>query len=484
MIRRHVATIGSRQVHYRRLGSGPALVLLHQSPRSSLEMVPLMTRLAEAYTVFAPDTPGNGMSDPLPGETLGMTDFGDALAEFLTAVGVARALVYGFHTGAMCAFAIAWRHPDRVAGAIVNGYVHPGAEERADLEAHYFAPFRPDWSGSHLAWAWARMREQYIFYPWYRKDASARIAMQAPTLERIHEDVMDLMRAGDSYRTPYRAAFTMDLVTAASEIKTPTLIMTMRQDWPLLPHLAHIAPPSRAVTVAVPDSFAEAMTLLDAALARDAAGASLPAPAATDLPPGDRARGHFVGLDGGDLFLRFDIAGDDVPVVVLHDAGGSSADAMVAAGRSWLAFDLPGHGESDDFGGMVDPEATAALIGTALDRLGIAVVDLIGLGAGGAVAAALAVARPNLVRRLTADTPEASAYPDYPLEAGGLHLLRAWGDVRDQALYDAGGADPAALDPARLQQRVVDRMKARGAAPDFARAAAAYRPAPALAAAL
>jgi len=474
MIRRHVATIGTRQVHYRRAGSGPALVVLHQSPRSSLEMVPLMTRLSDRYTVFAPDTPGNGMSDPLPGEGIGMTDFGDALAEFLTAVGVERALVYGFHTGAMCAFAIAWRHPERVAGAIINGYVHPCTDERADLEAHYFTPFVPEWSGSHLVWAWARMREQYIFYPWYRKNAAARIAMPDPTPERIHEDVMDLMRAGDSYRAPYRAAFTMDLTSAASEIHTTTLIMTMRPDWPLLPHLANMPAPSPAVAVAIPESFAEAMALLDAALARGAAAASLPAPASTDLPLGNGARGHFVAVDGGDLFLRFNIAGDDVPLVIFHDAGGSSTDAiaaMVDSGRSWFAFDLPGHGESDGFAGTVHPEAIAALVGAALDRLEITSVDLIGHGAGGAVATALASARPDLVHALTVDRLCTAPYPEYPLEAGGLHLMRAWGDLRDQALQNA---DLAALDPARLQQRVVDRMKARDTAPAFARAAAAH----------
>ena len=45
-ITRHFVSIrgkyGDRQVHYRRAGDGPALVLLHQSPQSSLEYVPLM----------------------------------------------------------------------------------------------------------------------------------------------------------------------------------------------------------------------------------------------------------------------------------------------------------------------------------------------------------------------------------------------------------------------------------------------------------
>ena len=42
-VRRHFVTVnGDRQVHYRRAGKGPAVVLLHQSPTSSREHVPLI----------------------------------------------------------------------------------------------------------------------------------------------------------------------------------------------------------------------------------------------------------------------------------------------------------------------------------------------------------------------------------------------------------------------------------------------------------
>ena len=64
-IRRHFVTLGDRQVHYRRAGKGPPAILLHQSPSSSRDNIPLMERLMADFTVIAPDTPGNGLSDPL-----------------------------------------------------------------------------------------------------------------------------------------------------------------------------------------------------------------------------------------------------------------------------------------------------------------------------------------------------------------------------------------------------------------------------------
>ncbi|MGZ7144859.1 alpha/beta fold hydrolase, partial [Streptococcus pyogenes] len=77
---------GPRQVHYRRSGQGPALVLLHQSPQSSRELAALMQRWSVHFTLIAPDTPGYGQSDPLGPASLGIADFAEALGEFVDAI--------------------------------------------------------------------------------------------------------------------------------------------------------------------------------------------------------------------------------------------------------------------------------------------------------------------------------------------------------------------------------------------------------------
>jgi pimeloyl-ACP methyl ester carboxylesterase len=481
-IRRHVATVADRQVHYRRMGEGPVVILLHQSPRSGLEMVPTMRRMALNHTVIAPDTPGNGLSTPLAIERPTMGDYADALAAFLTEIGVDKALVYGFHTGAMCAFELARRHPDRVACAVVNGYVHPGAEERDDLLAHYFVPFVPDWSGAHLVWAWARMREQYVFYPWYKKSAAARIAIPEPSLATTQADVLDLLCAGDHYRGPYRAAFTGDLETAASEIAAPTLIMTMKPDWPLRPHLAHMAPPSPSVTVAEPDTMVEAMALLDAAFAahRDEADAS---PPLAPTRPGEHGGWQrFVALPGGDLLVRTWGQGSALPpLVLLHDVGRSSADmADVAEGpsreRLVVAFDLPGCGDSDGFADAVTPQAQAAIVAEAIAAMGLPACAIAGFGTAGPVAIDLARLLPGEAP-VHAARPEAARTPMGPAEDGGLHLYRHWLAERRAILFAPGGSDgddEAALDPARLHRIVLDALKGQPAAAAIIAAARAY----------
>ena len=56
-ISRGFVSIGERQVHFRYAGSGPALLLIHQSPQNSRMWLQMMARFADRYTVIAPDTP-------------------------------------------------------------------------------------------------------------------------------------------------------------------------------------------------------------------------------------------------------------------------------------------------------------------------------------------------------------------------------------------------------------------------------------------
>src|SRR5438132_1626887 len=59
-VTRHFVTVNGRQVHYRRAGSGPPVILRHESPRSSVALVPTLEALAPRFTAIAIDTAGDG----------------------------------------------------------------------------------------------------------------------------------------------------------------------------------------------------------------------------------------------------------------------------------------------------------------------------------------------------------------------------------------------------------------------------------------
>ena len=503
-IARHFVTIGGeRQVHYRRAGSGPPVLLLHQSPRSSREFLPLIAELADEYTVIAPDTPGNGLSDPLPPEAR-MADYADAVVEFMDAIGLERALVYGFHTGAACALELAGRHAARMVAGVANGYTQLNPAELEDILARFLPPFVADWTGGHLLWAWARIREQYVHFPWYRQSAEARLATGLPRVEQIHEAVMDLLRAGDHYRYAYRAAFAYDRCAALREVRAPLLIMTAQTD-ALHRYLERMPQPPPSVRVARPADYAAAKALLretfaDAVSCTHLVSTTLPPPA-PPRPLSGRLWSDLLPVQDGWLRALRSAEGRGPPVVMCHDTAGSCltlAPALRAllGKRPLLAVDLPGNGESDP---LLNREITvadqASLLEAVIAAAGYETIDVLAHGGGAVVAAELALRGAVHVRCVAIwETPgpplqslsEAQllrlAGATAPAEYG-THLIEVWHQVRDQFLFaprhahrreNVRAAPAWQMQAEAIHARTLDALACLGIAPSLYRAHAAY----------
>jgi len=451
---RHFATItdgrfGPRQVHYRRAGRGPCVMLFHQSPMSSRDVVPMMQRLRDRFTCIAPDTPGYGLSDPFGRAEVTMEEIAEAAIEFADAIGVGRFAAYGFHTGAMIAVALAERHPERITAVAANGYVLPTEAFREEVLAHYLPEFRPAWDGSHLAWLWARIREQTVFFPWYRKDLASRMDFDLPSPEALQASVLEFLRAGDNYRVAYRAAFAYRGDEALAQLKVPTLVTATSFD-PLRQDLARVVAPSPAVTVTPGGSAEETLALCERFL--EAHPASPPPPPPATAPLRGRTWQQMLRVPGGQLRIRRNDDATGRLVVVQHDAA-SSSDQVDPVARSFighrpvLAIDLPGHGESDNTIGTegVTVERYVGVVRQALDALGVEHCDFCGMWGGGLVGLELALRDPRVERLVMSDvmwhTPqlreELSAHYTPAIEPVwyGGHLLHAWHLLRDQGLF-------------------------------------------------
>jgi len=212
--KRAYATISHGQIHYRHQGTGIPLILLHQSPRSSSEYQDLIDRWSRDFYVIAPDTPGNGLSDPLPKGTPTMFDYSDALIEFMDVLKVRQALLYGFHTGASIAVAAAARYPHRILHAVANGLALLEEEQRRDFLANYLPEINPKADGSHLDWLWHRIKDQAKYFPWYSRRKADRLTIPAYSPAKCQDILVDFLLAGDNYRGPYRAAFAFEPVSA------------------------------------------------------------------------------------------------------------------------------------------------------------------------------------------------------------------------------------------------------------------------------
>jgi pimeloyl-ACP methyl ester carboxylesterase len=105
-------SLHGHRVSYRTGGSGPALLLLHGITNSSETWQRVAPRLAERFTVIAPDLLGHGESATPRGDySLGAHASG--ARDVLTALGIDRATVVGHSLGGGIAMQFAYQFPER-----------------------------------------------------------------------------------------------------------------------------------------------------------------------------------------------------------------------------------------------------------------------------------------------------------------------------------------------------------------------------------
>jgi len=109
-------------------------------------------------------------------------------------------------------------------------------------------------------------------------------------------------------------------------------------------------------------------------------------------------------------------------LICLHGGTGSGRAFLelskrLGASRSIYSPDLPGCGESDAAATALSVAAYAEAVGDFLDSMRFRQVDLLGAGAGAAVAAELAIGRPKVVRKVClVGLGKSDGSPGMPLE--------------------------------------------------------------------
>ena len=444
---RHFLTVGERQLHFRHAGDGPPLVLLHACPKSSLEQVPLLERLAGRFSCFAFDIAGYGDSDPLDKARPEIPDFADDLARALDALGIESCSVYGRHTGGLIALEFGQRFPGRLHSAIFDGFPVFSDEERRRFLGGYLQPLQALWDGLHLPGLWARMRENYLFFPWNEGPVPAnRNDIDMPPPQQLHAVAVDLLKVMDRWRVGYASAFRYRPQAVLASFGLPALIMARRDDL-LFPHLERLPELAPNLSIEAHSYDVEAWAgRIERFFAETARGAPAAPPPET-LSLEGRIWSRTVPVNGARMRVRCRGQGR-ASVLILHDVPGSSgqeAQLMHAlpAGLPVISPDLPGIGLSD---ALREPRGTALL-----DSLANFAADNLAPGAtivarGFAAAAGIALAgrtgaRLCLVRPLFPPPGMDAAVfseryiPAIRPEDDGTHLTKQWYAARDGELY-------------------------------------------------
>lgn len=116
-IEEDTAEVNGQKIHYLRAGTGPALVLVHGYPESSLTWRKIMPELAKKFTVIAPDTRGTGQSSVADGFSL--EDVADDVYELIKLLGFTKVCLVGQDFGVQVVSAYTAKHRDTVSALVV-----------------------------------------------------------------------------------------------------------------------------------------------------------------------------------------------------------------------------------------------------------------------------------------------------------------------------------------------------------------------------
>jgi pimeloyl-ACP methyl ester carboxylesterase len=223
-LRRSFVDLPHGTVHVAECGdaNAPAVLLLHQTPRSWREYVHVLPLLGAQVRAIAMDTAGFGDSAPVA--RAGIEAWAAVAAQLLDALRIDRVHVAGHHTGGVIAVELAASQPQRVASVVLsstpltNAAFREARKHRPPIDA-----VEPSDDGAHLAALW---QKRQAFYPPGRPDllhAFVADAMRVADVEAGH-------RAVASYRMEDRVAALRDL---------PVLVVHATDDPFASPHTAY-----------------------------------------------------------------------------------------------------------------------------------------------------------------------------------------------------------------------------------------------------
>ncbi len=408
MITRHFIDIDQggniRRVHYRKAGSGPPLLMVHQSPRSSKEYETLMEKWAAHFTCIAPDTPGFGQSDPLPGHPE-IAEYADAVVDFLDALGIKKCAAYGFHSGGIILVTAVKRHPSRITTLAVGGYAIWTPEEMALFSDRYLPEFHPSDYGEHLTWLWNRILEQSWFFPWFATDDAHRLSVANDDPARVDAIVREMLDAGNAYQAGYGAVLRAPRDIPAVDADVPPCLISAYDGDPLQEHIDRLGdmPASWKAQKVVTPADHQAVSLSHL-LATET-------PMVDHLPEADDEGFVTIHTEGFDGLIHW--RGDRIGNTLALHAPSYAATGNQPAGQ--IAIDLPGHGLSDNW-----PDDTP-VAWASWDAVIAAIAGELGTSE-------------TIYPRPTDGEPE-KLYPDLSPDRFGNYLITAWQIVRARHMF-------------------------------------------------
>ena len=227
----------------------PVLLMLHGFPEYHAAWADVAERLADRYHCVLPDQRGYGASSKPPAvEDYAPRHLAADMAALLDAVSPDRPVVLAGHDwGASVAYALAFRHPERIAKLVIANGVHPMTFQRALLAggaqtaaSQYMHVLRDPASDARMAEDGHRrtfgMLERFSAAPWLTAERRAAYAQAwegaLPTMLHWYRATPLVVPRPDDPPQPF--PFTAEM-RARYRVPMPHLVLWGTADTALLP---------------------------------------------------------------------------------------------------------------------------------------------------------------------------------------------------------------------------------------------------------
>ena len=212
----YVTLHGHRRA-YVKVGSGPALLLLHGLGCDHTTWEPVIDTLARRYTVIAPDLLGHGRSAK-PRADYSVGGYANGMRDLITLLGIDKVTVVGHSFGGGVAMQFAYQFPERTERMILVGSGGLGPEVSPAIRA-ITTP------GFHQVMG-------LLTLPGVRHLGKAGLKALSRTGLKATRDLDEVAEIYDSFRDPYARAAIRHVVRAVVDWRGQ--IVTMAR--PRLPH--------------------------------------------------------------------------------------------------------------------------------------------------------------------------------------------------------------------------------------------------------
>jgi pimeloyl-ACP methyl ester carboxylesterase len=212
---------------------GTPLLCIHKSPLSGRMFERFLAVAGRDRSVYAPDLPGFGDSDP-PGSRPAIVDYAASVGDFLETMRFRQIDILGYHTSSLVAAELAITKPKQVRRVVLVSVPLLTEAERETLRRAPPAA-QPSVEGGHLAGEWQRAVESY--------------GRGAP-LELLTDAFVEKLRNGTHPAWLSHAALQYAVRERLSLITQPVLLVRPRDDlWDATLRAREVLPKARCIDV-------------------------------------------------------------------------------------------------------------------------------------------------------------------------------------------------------------------------------------------